>query len=98
VTAKDIGQDAVIGMESLLQRYAPFAQGGFALYVDGFRLDPSLLTTYDVHQIKEMYVWRWLDAPEEFKTGLGMDSPYGNLRQNVWGILTYVVLIKTHDW
>jgi len=97
VTTEDIVKDAIIDVDGLFLRYAPFAQNaGYVLWVDGFNWDPEVLQSLDIHEIKEMIVWRWTDAPAEFKTGLGKRAPGSSQVQ--WGIKPYVILIKTRTW
>jgi len=102
ISTEDIKRDGIVDMDDLFGRYAQVTvDAGYALFVDGTRMDPDLLQIINVNKVKQMFLWRWVDAPEEYKTGLASNFQFSYSSPNSsgnWFIKPYVILIKTCDW
>lgn len=105
----EIEKDDIIDWLGLFTAKMPFVESGdYALFVDGIATDPDMLSTINVRYIKEVFVWRWVDAPVQYKVGLRNDSkaitgPIGSspltrppMASITWFSRHYVILILTH--
>ena len=76
LSARDIEQEGAVDWLSIYYRHAAYLNYfSYVVYVDGFNFPKEMMNTLDVHRIKEVYVWRWLDAPVQYRFGLVQVTP-----------------------
>ena len=69
LSAKQIEEECLLDFDQLLHRHVPLAEGEYDLFVDGARFPIDLRDIIGVRNIKEIFVWRRIDAPLEFQLG-----------------------------
>jgi hypothetical protein len=110
VSREQIQREGAVLMEDIFYRHAPFAlYRGYELYVDDFRWPAELLSTINVYDIKEVFVWAWMSAPIQYRVGQGeLDMsalnpsipsapgrPIAALRARTYRHKPFIVLIRT---
>jgi hypothetical protein len=99
ISAKQIEQEALIDFDQFLHWHAPFAERDFDLFLDGSRFPRDLRHTINIRDIREIFVWRRIDAPVEFTAGPGEPEPpdLNSKRPQLprYVLKNYIVLIRT---
>jgi len=99
VSAKQLEEEGLIDFDQFLDWHASFARGEFDLFVDGSRFPLDLLDNIKIRNIKQIFVWRRVEAPVEFRYGhppLESRSPRGRTTfSSPFVIKPYVILVQT---
>jgi len=100
-TGKQIREDGIIELDQFIHWHVPLAENNFDLFVDGSPYPYSLRDVINMGEVKEILVWRRIDAPVEFLVMPPIDKdPFAPAPTRVltdYKRKDYIVLIRIWD-